>query len=230
MLYEFVTLHREAIMAKARHKLISRPWPPASAVELESGLPLFLTQLSETLRLEATDSPFSATAIGTSATRHGSELLARGFTVSQVVHDYGDICQAITELAQEENAPITAIEFQILNRCLDTAIADAVTEHARITAASQLSDELERVGRLTHEIRNTLNSALLAFAVLKQGTVGVSGSTGAVPRPKPRRAARPGRQHPHRRPRCRQPSSSGDGFDAGFPDRPRGRGAPSSGL
>ena len=64
-----------------------------------------------------------------------------GFTVSQVVHDYGDICQAITELAVEQNAPITTKEFHILNRCLDTAIADAVTEHARITAESRSADD-----------------------------------------------------------------------------------------
>jgi hypothetical protein len=69
--------------------------------------------------------------------------LGLGFTVSQVVHDYGDICQAITEWAVEQNAPITTDEFHVLNRCLDTAIADAVTEHARITAASRSADELD---------------------------------------------------------------------------------------
>ena len=76
-------------------------------------------------------------AIGSTATRHGRDLLALGFTVSQVVHDYGDICQAVTELAIEQNAPITTDEFKTLNRCLDTAIAEAVTEHARITAESR---------------------------------------------------------------------------------------------
>jgi len=180
MFYEFVTLNRDAIIAKTRLKVSTRPWPPASTVELENGVPLFLTQLTETLRLESTAAPFSSTAIGTSATHHGSELLELGFTVSQVVHDYGDICQAITELATEQNAPITANEFHTLNRCLDTAIADAVTEHARITAASQLSDELERIGRLMHEVRNNLNTSLIAFDVLKRGTVGVGGSTGGV--------------------------------------------------
>jgi hypothetical protein len=54
--------------------------------------------------------------------------------VSQVVHDYGDICQAITELALDQKAPITVKEFHTLNRCLDAAIAEAVTEHARLTA------------------------------------------------------------------------------------------------
>ena len=180
MLYEFVTTYRDAIIAKTRDKVSSRPWPPASTAELENGLPMFLTQLAETLRWEDTDTPFSHHAIGDSATRHGRDLLALGFTVSQVVHDYGDICQAITELAVEQNAPMTGEEFHILNRCLDTAIAEAVTEHARITAESRTADELERMGRITHEIRNMLNTALLAFDVVKRGTVGVNGQTGAV--------------------------------------------------
>ena len=33
-------------------------------------------------------------------------LLRLGLTVSQVVHDYGDICQAVTELAVAQNPPI----------------------------------------------------------------------------------------------------------------------------
>jgi signal transduction histidine kinase len=180
MLYEFVETFRDAIIAKTRIKVSSRPWPPASTVELENGLPMFLSQLTEPLRLANTDTPFAPHAIGDSATRHGRDLLGLGFTVSQVVHDYGDICQAITELAVEQNAPITTEEFHILNRCLDTAIADAVTEHARITAESRSAGELERMGQITHEIRNMLNTALLAFDVVKRGTVGVNGHTGAV--------------------------------------------------
>ena len=106
MLYEFVTTYRDAIIARAREKLTARPWPSASPQELENGVPLFLTQLSEMLRSEASDAAHSHRAIGSAATRRGSDLLALGFTVSQVVHDYGDICQAVTELAIEQNAPI----------------------------------------------------------------------------------------------------------------------------
>jgi signal transduction histidine kinase len=180
MLFEFVTVYRDAIIAKTRGKVSTRPWPPASTAELENGLPMFLTQLAETLRWENTETPFSPQAIGDTATRHGRDLLALGFTVSQVVHDYGDICQAITELAVEQKTPIATEEFHILNRCLDTAIADAVTEHARITAESRSTDELERMGQVTHEIRNIVNTAILAFNVVKRGTVGVNGNTGAV--------------------------------------------------
>jgi len=39
--------------------------------------------------------PFSQKTIGASAAKHGRELRALGFNISQVVHDYGDICQAI---------------------------------------------------------------------------------------------------------------------------------------
>jgi signal transduction histidine kinase len=83
-------------------------------------------------------------------------------------------------LAVEQNAPITTREFHVLNRCLDTAIADAVTEHARLTAESRSAGELERIGQVTHEIRNMVNTAILAFDVVKRGTVGVNGNTGAV--------------------------------------------------
>jgi len=180
MLHEFITTHREPIIARTREKLTDRPWPLASTSELEHGVPLFLTQLCETLRWETTPTPFSQKVITESAGKHGRELRALGFNISQVVHDYGDICQAITDVAVEQHVPITTEEFHILNRCLDTAIAGAVTEHARVTADSRSTEEVERSGQLAHEIRDILNTALLAFHTLKRGTVAINGSTGTV--------------------------------------------------
>ena len=43
--------------------------------------------------------------MGVSATAHGEELLNLGFSIDQVVHDYGDLCRAITDLAVEQDAP-----------------------------------------------------------------------------------------------------------------------------
>jgi len=180
MLYEFITTYRDPIIARAREKLTDRPWPLVSTSELDHGVPLFLTQLCDTLRYETTPTPLSQKIIGDSASQHGRELRALGFNISQVVHDYGDICQAITEVAVEQHLPITTEEFHTLNRCLDTAIAEAVTEHARITAESRSKEEVERSGQLAHEIRDIANTALLAFHTLKRGTVAVNGSTGTV--------------------------------------------------
>jgi signal transduction histidine kinase len=101
-----------------------------------------------------------------------------------VVHDYGDICQTITGLAIERNQPIGTDEFQLLNRCLDDAIASAVTEYGRqreLDVAANVRDRsTDDLGILSFEVGNLVWSAGLAFDALKTGSVGVSGSTGAV--------------------------------------------------
>ena len=180
MLHEFITAHRDSIITRSRAKVTDRPWALVSEIELEHGVPLFLTQLSETLRHQTTGGVFSDTAISESAARYGRELRFRGLTISQVVHDYGDICQAITEVAVEHNAPITIEEFQTLNRCLDAAIAEAATVHARITAETRTTEAIERIGQFAHELRDYLHSAVLAFNTLKLGNVSIGGSTGTV--------------------------------------------------
>ena len=180
MLHEFIDLNRDAIVSRSRDRVRGRLWPSVAPGEVEHGVPLFLTQLSETLRLETTSAPFPSDAIGAAAARHGGDLLRLGFTLSQVVHDYGDICQTITGLAVEQRAPISVEEFHTLNRCLDTAIAEAVTEHARVTAVARSAEEIERLGHAAHELRDTLNTAVLAFHTLKRGAVAINGSTGAI--------------------------------------------------
>jgi len=68
----------------------------------------------------------SASPLGRAAALHGAELLRLGFSIDQVVHGYGDVCQSVMDLAIEEKTHITSDEFRTLNRCLDSAIADAV--------------------------------------------------------------------------------------------------------
>jgi signal transduction histidine kinase len=180
VLYDFITRDKSEILVRARAKVTARQWPAVSTDELEHGLPLFLTQLAETLRLKSTVEPFPAGAIGASAELHGGELLARGFTVAQVVHDYGDICQAITEAAVEQKVAISSEDFQTLNLCLDNAIAGAVTEFSRQREQTLGDGEAEQLGYLTHELRNLLSTAMLSFAAVKSGRVAPGGSTAAI--------------------------------------------------
>jgi signal transduction histidine kinase len=175
MLHEFLTANTGEIIARTRAKVAARTVPVPSEDELKNGVPLFLSQLIDRLRLATIDS-----AIEQSAALHGGELLAMGFTVSQVVHGYGDICQVITQLADETDAPITAGEFHTFNRCLDDAIANSVSEYERRRDESVAFAETERMGAFAHELRNRLFAANLAFSVLQEGTVGIGGSTGAV--------------------------------------------------
>jgi signal transduction histidine kinase len=176
MLDEFIKSNREEIIARARAKVAERPAPRPTEEELTNGVPLFLDQLVERLG----GASVSNGDIGVSATAHGKAMLRHGFSVAQVVQGYGDVCQVVTELALEKNAPIPTADFQTLNRCLDTATADAVSEFEHQRDRTVSDRETERLGFLAHELRNQLNSALIAFEILKRGTVGVGGSTGAV--------------------------------------------------
>ena len=180
MLHEFIAAHRDEIIRRCGSKVASRSVHPSEGAESDYGVPVFLDQLTVALRGGEAPSP----EIVRSALEHGRELLLQGLTVSQVVHDYGDVCQAITELATETDAAIAADDFRRLNQCLDDAIAGAVTEFGRGQNQSTLHAETartnERAGFLAHEMRNLINTALMAFEVLKTGNVGVGGSTGAV--------------------------------------------------
>jgi signal transduction histidine kinase len=180
MLFAFITLHREEIIRRCRAKVASRSNAPPSEAEINRGIPLFLDQLAQMLRSGAT----STVAINRGAGEHGHDLLLKGFTVSQVVHDYGDVCQSITELALETNASISIDDFRTLNRCLDDAIAGAVTMYTRGSHSSNVEaiagSDAESFAFLVHELRNLVNTAVMSFAVLETGNVGVGGSTGAV--------------------------------------------------
>ena len=192
MLHEFVTSNRTELIARCRNKVAKRLSPSEIPLALDHGVPLFLQQLVETLRLEQKDphpaafeverSP-AATEIGRAATVRGAEMLRLGYTIDQVVHDYGDVCQAVTELAVEHNERIDAGEFRTLNRCLDNAIADAVTSFG---SAHQvlLEDQAETLHQRLHyyalEHRRLVDIALQAYAVIKSGQVGTTGATGTL--------------------------------------------------
>jgi signal transduction histidine kinase len=176
MLHEFIRAHRSAILDRTRAKVAERTAPRPTEEELKDGVPLFLDQLIAALgRANG-----STAEIGESAARHGADLLRLGFTVGQVVHTYGNICQAVTELAIESKAVITTDEFSTLNRCLDDAIAGAVSEYSAGRERSLAGEGTERLAALAHEMRNLLQAGMLAFTTIEMGNVGISGSTGAI--------------------------------------------------
>jgi hypothetical protein len=167
-LSEFIGLHRDELIGRCRTKVAQRSTPCATEAEIARGVPLFIDQLAAELRHGLSQT----SEISKSAVEHGHDLLRQGFTVGQVVHDYGDICQAITDLAVESAAPISTDDFRTLNRCLDDAIAAAVTEFGRAQGVTQAGE--------SQEVQILTEAAITAFEVLRTGNVGVGGSTGAV--------------------------------------------------
>ena len=198
MLHDFLANNRVELIARCKAKVARRPNRTATEAQLRNGIPIFLEQLQRTLESEELDNggqsleisgaagggASNLSEIGVSATAHGKQLLELGFTVDQVVHDYGDLCQAITDLAVERDAPFGVDEFRTLNRCLDNAIADAVTEfsfqrEATMAQHQQLMAE-QRMGFLAHELRNSLSSGTYALHALEAGNLPINGATGSV--------------------------------------------------
>jgi signal transduction histidine kinase len=177
MIADFILEHRDLLVERVRDKTRQRVAPVPTAIELETGVPLFLDKFWSRLRL---DEAHAFSEIGADATIHGGELLAAGFTIGQVVHGYGDICQCVMQLAVELHAAITAESFKRLNMCLDIAIADAVTEYAGRREKQIMDRNVEHLGSLAHELRNLLNKASLAFEAVCSGSVGVMGTTGQL--------------------------------------------------
>ena len=188
MLREFILSNRELIIERARERVRKRMPTGSSEAQLNHGVPIFLIQLADALRelvpsralhlVSADGNPQER--INDSAALHGRELLRNGFSVGQVVHGYGDVCQIVTELAVETNAAISAADFQVFNRCLDDAIAGAVTAYGQHRENDIEDESTERKGALAHELRNLLHAATLSFDVIKRGAVGLRGSTAAV--------------------------------------------------
>jgi signal transduction histidine kinase len=182
MLHEFITENRAEIISRTRARVTQRTAPHATKHELETGVPLFLTQIAALLKESMTESEedLARGAMAAAAELHGRNLLVAGLTVGQVVHDYGDVCQAVTELAMERRVPISASEFRAFNRCLDDAIGGAVSEYERLRDRSVAVDGAEALGMLGHELRNVISSAMLAWDAVRRGTAGTGGNVGAM--------------------------------------------------
>jgi hypothetical protein len=192
VLHDFLTRYRAELIAHCREKVSKRFAPAQVPQVVDHGVPLFLEQLVHTLETEQLTpvraesepgpSPVS-TDIGRSATKHGTELLRLGYPLDQVVHHYGDVCQAVTDLAVRKKAVITTDEFRTLNRCLDEAIADAVTafgdERENVILNEATSLHL-RLGALAEEQRRLVDISLQTLAAIQTGNVGASGATGTV--------------------------------------------------
>lgn len=197
-MHSFLANNRDELIDRCKAKVAERPYRAATPQQLANGIPMFLEQLTRTLQAEeegddaegvrisgpAGGDVTALSQIGVTATAHGKELLGLGYTVDQVVHDYGDLCQAITDLAVERDAPFSVDQFRTLNRCLDNAIADAVTEFSfqrdSAVAHRQASDENERLGMLVHELRNYVHTAKMSLTALESGRVPLAGATGSL--------------------------------------------------
>jgi len=172
MLHEFISAKRAELIGRCRDKVAKRfgAARPRGG-DLDFGCSMFLQQVADALDQERHAGvkgaePASApdlSEIGLCATSHGEKLLRYGYSVDQIVHDYGDVCQAVTDLAFECQLAISAGEFRTLNRCLDDAIAAAVTAAWQVRQQrinQQAADLCERLNLYSEEHTRVVDSII----------------------------------------------------------------------
>jgi hypothetical protein len=161
-LAEFIGTHRTEILDRCAAKYVSAGMGPVR-LSRERGIPLFLDQIVNELDGLKSD-------INASALQHGRDLFSDGFTVTQLVHDYGGVCQSITDLAVEADTNISVDGFRTLNRCLDDAIAYAASSFTSQERSANDGDALR--------LRDLVYTILTGFEALREGQLGISGATG----------------------------------------------------
>lgn len=173
MLYHLLTENRAELIERSKDRIAARSGLHPTTPAFDHGISAFVDQCIGWLQTHVSNEQ-----IARCGALHGREFLTTGLAIDQLVHLYGEICQAVTEFAIEHTIPLTIEEYKALNHCLDQAIAEAVTEYARAREGSISAQGTERMGFFGHELRNLLNTAMIAFDVLQSGRVGLSGSTG----------------------------------------------------
>lgn len=165
-LADFLEAHRVELLRRCAQKAHGSHPPPLDASG-SPGIPAFVDMLVAELRLDS-----QTRDIRIRSAHHGRNLYFLGFTASEVVHDYGNVCQAVTDLAVEHSADIAAGDLRILHRCLDEAIAAAVASY---------TEQLRHAGTARFvELRVLVDSTIAAFEILQSGRVGAGGRTGAL--------------------------------------------------
>jgi hypothetical protein len=163
---EFIATNRDEILRRCRVKAMVSATPSPKGANLDKGIPVFLDDVVDQLNGEA-----KSPATTNHAAQHGSDLFRKGLSVGQVVENYGAFCQAVTDLAVEVKAPISANDFRTLNQCLDDATASAVSEYSRHV---RLDAEVNQ----SMTLQNLVETAITGFEALQTGKIAVGGATG----------------------------------------------------
>lgn len=173
----FIIANNDEIIFRVRKRVASRSGK-ASRDDGGNGIPVFLEQLGVALRLADETDRIDHEEIRKSAATYGDELLKSGLDIEEVVHAYGDVCQTLTELAIETDAPIPTEEFRVMNLCLDDAIAQAVTQFSQHRGLE--GERTATTDAVAHEMLALLASARTSFEIIQRGQVAPRGATAQI--------------------------------------------------
>jgi hypothetical protein len=180
-LKDFIATHRGDIVARTA-ALLGQRCPDLPEDARMGALPVVLDEIIAGLdRCDDAEIPrvlmFGRSDAGA---RQGVHRHHTGVAIDVVVRCFGAVCDSVTALADAEGLVFAAGEMRILNLTLDNAIATAISEYSALDRRAANAVAAERIGALAHELRNAVAAATYAFAVIREGRVGVTSSTANI--------------------------------------------------
>src|SRR4051812_46396883 len=179
MLHDFIYAHRSEILEVCLSELKSQH-PDRLDGDLISGIPEFLDEVITQLVSDATPANKAEGLKRGTAALQGLQRKKQGFDIQRLIHDFGLVCQGITATAGKYDERPSAREFQIVNRCIDNAIAEAVEAFTGQIRADEQFERAKELGMVAHELRNAVSNAMMGFQLIRRGRVPADGMTADV--------------------------------------------------
>jgi signal transduction histidine kinase len=179
-LHQFMSDHRSEILRVCQQDLRDRQVENAEALDEHAAL--FFDEMLDAIRrdqgVRESSSPLPAESV--TAAQIGEERQQAGIAVSHVPVVFAAISQALGEIGARYELTLSAEEYKMLNRCLDTGIATSIENFWRKETDSNNQRMTESFGFIAHELRNALGNAKTAFNLLRAGGLDLKGKTAEV--------------------------------------------------
>lgn len=100
-----------------------------------------------------------------------------GYTVTDVVHSFRIMADAIAELIDSSDEQVSQEDRTRLADALDAALAQGINSVESAVNHETVLKETQKLGVLAHELRNSLQSATIALELIESGAVGSQSNT-----------------------------------------------------
>jgi signal transduction histidine kinase len=177
-LLEFMRANRPEIITRATKKLHDDEGPhPGLAAHVGAFVDEVIGDLERVDGVPGAPEPQcpskTAVAVGEHRQHHG-------LPIATVAASFGVVSDVSGEIATEKDLSFPAREYHVFNLCIDRSIATAIETYLAEAQNEQEHRATERVAFLAHELRNATSSAQMAFALLRDGHVGIGSRTSSI--------------------------------------------------
>jgi signal transduction histidine kinase len=114
------------------------------------------------------------------AAKLGADRQQRAFPIGELALHIGSISDSVGELGARHAMKFSAHEYRVFNQCIDSITSTAVEQFSHQDHDTLEHEAIERVGFLAHELRNSLGTARMSFALLRSGQVGLGSRTADI--------------------------------------------------